>query len=370
MHFAPHTFAGRPAGSYTLKEMHRTTDVIDKSRQALQKLQNPRKKHKDSWMKHLKALIETLDKQLVAYDAQQKDYIERIKSAREEIQKARRDMQRLNAQAAVKPLQGTPIEEEEEDECQLIDAEEQELRQQVQAALKKVVANTDPAVIETIKSESDEDNDMDDDGSDGICLRKSLREPNSSLAKDAENLEFGTLRPNGEGHFEILTWFLHGHAHREGRRPRLVRLNEDPNTWTATLRHVWRDLLQRQPSTHYYVVRPEPPIAADEPHVAQLIVVQAPQPFERAALFSGVYYGHAPGVAIQRLARFTAPQVHRQDIDLTEIPFSVRHRPIEVFHGWHPILDPPHQPFHVADGAAITVHVRSAPDTASASSNP
>eukprot|EP00435_Cladocopium_sp_Y103_P055424 s705_g18.t1 len=550
--------AGIQASRHLKKEMHRTTDVIDRSHQTLQKLQDARRKHKDSWMKHLKALIETLDKQMIAYDNQQKDYVERIKTARRDIHKARRDMQRLNAQAAIKPVLGMPIEEEEEEECQLIDKEEQELRQQVQAALKKVVASTDPMLVE-IKSESDDGEEMEDgDGRsskrprssdrstsapvedaenlveachsirwDGAachvsgytlpppynreydydehctfpfmaihsayvlanqvskastsastlsilsspcsrpstsishcpllrpCIRQGVcgsgqqvtfstsidlwmidedeigasipqclherdlhawvdkswalrqrpprqchaiddhmrparermdaefpqRPPQQALAATIEQQpdhiqdldialhQYGELDPATQGRrMEVLSWFLHGHFHRDCRQPRPVHLNEDFLTWNDELHAVWQDRIDPWNTIHHYVVLPEPPIAGWETHAAHILLVQRPVRFEQAVLFTAVY--HAPDqVAIQRIATFSATPVHLDEcLDKAEIPHQVRHRPIQASYGWRTIARPPRRAADLQDGASVVIHVRPPIDSGARSS--
>ena len=158
----------------------------------------------------------------------------------------------------------------------------------------------------------------------------------------------------GRRSMEVLTWYLHGQHLRDCRHPRTVHLQDDFLQCTHALMESWRDMLQ----PHFYVLLPEPPIAEWETHVAQVVLVQQPQLFERAVLFSGVY--HAPlQTAIQRIARFSDNQAHLDYcIELSEIPVQVRHRQIQAFYGWRPILRPPEEPVPVLDGASIVVHIR------------
>ena len=46
-----------------------------------------------------------------------------------------------------------------------------------------------------------------------------------------------------------------------------------------------------------------------------------------------------------------------QTIDLAEIPLSVRHRRISGKYGWRILLDPPHGPTDLDDGASVTLQV-------------
>ena len=170
--------------------------------------------------------------------------------------------------------------------------------------------------------------------------------------------EYGNVDAHGNRCIEVLTWYLHGTNLRDNRRPRLVRLGEDFITWTDTIRRAWRDYIQVRTPTHYHVVHPEPPIDERDRQVAQILLVQAPQHFERAVVLSSIYPAPTQ-IAIQRSARFTVDHVTRQQcIDLAEIPFSVRHRPIRALHGWRPILDPPHPALLVPDGAALNVVIQ------------
>ena len=173
--------------------------------------------------------------------------------------------------------------------------------------------------------------------------------------------EFANIDDDGNPFFDILTWYVHGREQREGRHSRLIRLNSNFLTWTHTIKRAWRDLIRPQLPVEFYVIHPEPPIAEGETHIAQLLIVQAPLPFERAVLMSAVYYAERT-VAIQRLALFAPHQLYRQQcIDLAEIPQSVRHRSIRAFFGWRPILDLPHPPCDIPEAAAITVQVRPSP---------
>ena len=174
----------------------------------------------------------------------------------------------------------------------------------------------------------------------------------------------GTFDPRTqERYIKVLTWYLHGIDRRECRLARIVRLTEDFLTWSQILTDAWHGTIRPQQAVSFYVVEPEPPIAEWEDHHAQLILVQAPQHFERAVLFSSVYHAHQQ-VAFQRIARFCLSELHLQEcIDNAEVPRQVRHRPIQAFYGWRPILPPPQPRTAVVDGAAVVLHVRQAPET-------
>ena len=106
------------------------------------------------------------------------------------------------------------------------------------------------------------------------------------------------------------------------------------------------------------VVKPEPPFSEQERHVAHLLIVQAPLPRERAVLMIAIYFSHRE-IATQHHARFTPSQLALTEAtDLAEIPLSVRHRDITGMYGWRLLLDAPHQPLDILNGAClcITVH--------------
>ena len=135
--------------------------------------------------------------------------------------------------------------------------------------------------------------------------------------------------------------------------------------WTQLIRHAWRGILDPRQSCQYLVVRPEPPCNPEDPHVAHLILMQRPQPHERAALLSAVYYT-PPHVAIQHLARIVPDTLSLTDaIDLVEVPRSVQHRRITGMIGWRPLLDPPHPPLEVTDGTNVRVNVYPPPEESS-----
>ena len=160
---------------------------------------------------------------------------------------------------------------------------------------------------------------------------------------------------------EILTWYLHGHAERACRHPRNVIVNEDVTAWHEDIAHVWDDHLARHVAVHFYVVNPDPPNAEWESYTAHVILVQEPQPFERAVLWTSIF--HSPlAIAIQRIAKFGRSQAHLQDcIDYAEVPRQVRFRPIQGFIGWRPVLQAPHPAVELDDGASVVLHIRQQP---------
>eukprot|EP00435_Cladocopium_sp_Y103_P008964 s985_g2.t1 len=178
--------------------------------------------------------------------------------------------------------------------------------------------------------------------------------------------QYGTVDPETQRPMmEILTWYLNGQHQRQCHRPRRVLLQDDFLEWNDDFLVAWRDLLNPHQAIYYYVVLPEAPISSWEEHVAQLLIVQQPVHFERATLYSTVYYS-SQNVAIQRLAVFSQTPVHREYcLDKAQVPRSVRHRPIQVFYGWQPIGPPPQPPLAIPDGASIVVHVRPLADAPS-----
>eukprot|EP00435_Cladocopium_sp_Y103_P041293 s1260_g11.t1 len=139
------------------KNMHRTTDSIKKARQMLHKLQDAKINHRKSWLRHLSTLMETLGKQIEAFENQQKDYQDRIQTSRKELQTSRRSLQRLNVQAAEAAIPEAVIEEEDQPEPQQQDAEESELRSQVNVLLRKCIKATANKEMIEILSEAEED---------------------------------------------------------------------------------------------------------------------------------------------------------------------------------------------------------------------
>jgi len=137
------------------KEMHRTSSSIGQARKLLHNLQDALIK---SWLKHLESLMSTLEKQFEAFETQQKDYQERIQTSRREIRTSRRTMQRLNAQAAEAAIPEQVIEEDDQAKPPLQDAQESELRSQVNKMLKKCLKSS--IAKDAIELQSDEDEDL------------------------------------------------------------------------------------------------------------------------------------------------------------------------------------------------------------------
>ena len=172
--------------------------------------------------------------------------------------------------------------------------------------------------------------------------------------------QFGDLNMDTqERSMDVLTWYLHGQRLRECRRPRTVRLSDDFLQWPHVLKRAWADEINQRLAVHFYVLLPDPPVAHDhDDHAAQIVLVQQPRPHDSAAIFTSVYHS-AERIAIQRLVRFSARQLHRDDaIALAEILVQVQHRPIQAYYGWRPILDAPEDPLPIPDGASIVIHVR------------
>ena len=166
-----------------------------------------------------------------------------------------------------------------------------------------------------------------------------------------------------ERYIKVLTWYIHGRNGRACRLPRLVRLPEDFTTWNEILTSAWRESLEPHEAVRFFTVEPEPPIAEWEEHDAQILLVQAPQHFERAVLFTSLYHAREQ-IAIQRIARFHPSDIRLADcIENAEVPMQVRHRLIHCYYGWRPILDIPHPAIDINDGAAIVLHVRPEPDS-------
>ena len=173
---------------------------------------------------------------------------------------------------------------------------------------------------------------------------------------------FGDLdAATNQRHMEVLTWYLHGHNNRDCRRPRIVRLNKNANAWETRLRRAWRDLIVQNQAVHIYVILPEPPITEWDTHVAQVVLIQQPPPFERAVLFTALYYTQHD-IITQRIMRFCDTQIHLQDaINMAEVPIQstmMQERLIRAYYGWRPILRPPEAPIDLIDGASVVLHVR------------
>ena len=106
---------------------------------------------------------------------------------------------------------------------------------------------------------------------------------------------------------------------------------------------------------------PEPPITEWDTHVAQVVLIQQPPPFERAVLFTALYYTQHD-IITQRIMRFCDTQIHLQDaINMAEVPIQstmMQERLIRAYYGWRPILRPPEAPIDLIDGASVVLHVR------------
>ena len=70
-------------------------------------------------------------------------------------------------------------------------------------------------------------------------------------------------------------------------------------------------------------------------------------------LMTAIYFSHRE-IATQHHARFTPSQLALTEAtDLAEIPLSVRHRDITGMYGWRLLLDAPHQPLDILNGASM-----------------
>jgi len=107
---------------------------------------------------HLGNLAKTLEKQIESFETQQKDYQDRIQKSKREIQISRRNLQRLNAQAAETAIPEMTIEDDEQVEPPLQDAEEAELRQQLHKIMRHCFKTS--AVKDTIDIESEDEEDL------------------------------------------------------------------------------------------------------------------------------------------------------------------------------------------------------------------
>ncbi|CAL1158649.1 unnamed protein product [Cladocopium goreaui] len=400
------------SGRQLTASMNKTTKDLEKARDSLQRLSDAKAKHRSKWMNHMKSLMETLSKQVEAFEDQQRSYNDKIKTAQKDITITRRELRRLTAQAAAdhsaEVVEPTLDEEDQTDSA--VDVEEDELRTQVYDLLSKCLKKADKATVVEINSDEEH---MDTSaerankrpltiGNGGDCLRKDHREPAYFTAKDAGNfVEAYDYQQDGcaaSRDCSYTPWPLHPRAYNDDvcvypfmaihnahvLAHQCGSLDDEPVqhadedswiscfaplpawdflTWSQTLTEAWQGILRPQQAVSFFVVEPEPPIAEWENHHAQLILVQAPQHFERAVLFSSVYHAHQQ-VAFQRIARFFLSELHLQEcIDNAEVSRQVRHRPIQAFYGWRPILSPPQPRTAVVDGAAVVLHVRQAPET-------
>ena len=92
--------------------------------------------------------------------------------------------------------------------------------------------------------------------------------------------------------------------------------------------------------------------------MAQIALVQEPPPYERAVLFTGIFYSHDSEV-IQHTLRFSESLVNQDYfLDQAHIPQQVRHRLIQAKCRWRFILAEPAEPIHLPNGASVVIHVR------------
>ena len=112
----------------------------------------------EAWLKHLTILMKTLEKQVEAFDQQQKN------SGRNPaitIHISRHTPQRFNIQAADTAIPEVTIEEGDQVEPPLQDAEEAELRSQVNQILKKCFKAS--SAKDTIELLSDDEGEVEMD---------------------------------------------------------------------------------------------------------------------------------------------------------------------------------------------------------------
>jgi len=169
------------SGRQLTASMNKTTKDLEKARTTLQQLSDAKTKHRTQWMNHMKSLMETLSKQVEAFETQQKSYDEKLKSTQRDIQVTRRELRRLTAQAAADHATEVtePIMEEDEQADNIVDVEEDALRNQVHDLLAKCLNTADKSKV--VEINSDEEN-MDTSTERGNKRPRSV-EPLGSSAK-------------------------------------------------------------------------------------------------------------------------------------------------------------------------------------------
>eukprot|EP00435_Cladocopium_sp_Y103_P007231 s2370_g2.t1 len=141
-------------------DMLKSTTSLGDSRSLLQKLNEAKTKHRNSWLKHLKLVMESLEKQMNAFDAQQEEYASRINDTQKRITILRRDVQRLNQHAAHASIPEIPLAEDHNVDTAELDSEEITLRSQVGDLLQKCLKASGRGEAIEIKSEEEDDEAM------------------------------------------------------------------------------------------------------------------------------------------------------------------------------------------------------------------
>jgi len=146
------------SGRQLTASMNKTTKDLEKARDNLRKLSEAKSKHRTQWMNHMKNLMETHSKQVEAFETQQKSYDDKLKSTQRDIQVTRRELRRLTAQAAADHTTEVtePLLEEDEQADNVVDVEEDALRNQVRDLLDKCLGQADKSKV--VEIDTDEEN--------------------------------------------------------------------------------------------------------------------------------------------------------------------------------------------------------------------
>ena len=147
------------------KSLHSATKALDRAQKLLTETSDARRVHRSSWLAHLTESIKTWESQLEAYRKHGAALQELALKARADIAAARADIQRLSSQEpegsmALAAVQVPLVEEGQQED--LVDSEEERLRQQLQNILHTCAGSlgvtvASPTEVQTIISDEDKD---------------------------------------------------------------------------------------------------------------------------------------------------------------------------------------------------------------------
>ena len=124
-------------------EMKKATAGVVKARTHLQKLQDSRAKHRQSWLQHLAGTLKTWTSHMETFDAQQKEFHASIRKAKQELIAARQTSQELHQKAGTMLKDDTDKDASVPPDMETGKKDEAALRAQVQNLLQQCVQHAE-----------------------------------------------------------------------------------------------------------------------------------------------------------------------------------------------------------------------------------
>eukprot|EP00435_Cladocopium_sp_Y103_P069281 s65_g33.t1 len=152
----------------------------------------------------------------------------------------------------------------------------------------------------------------------------------------------------------VLVWFLHGLHNPRCVEPRVARLHSTSFEWRTELVFVWRDSLRRGEPIDFVIVKPDPPRAPWQSHVAHILMTQEQPSGQIAAMLSATIQSPTE-VFMDHVACFLPPSVSLMQMHNLVVPAVFRDRPTRTRRGSQ--ILPPGTDISVQPGDSILFEI-------------